>query len=239
MPDVEPVRRTSLIHQVTAALRTEISAGTWPVGQRIPTETQLCELTGAGRNTVREAVQALVHAGLLERRQGSGTYVLADSEMPAALGSLLSSAERQHVMELRLALEVSAAELAATRRTAADLRVLRKAVRDRLRGRENQDPRADAAADVELHRAVVAASGNPVFVEVYESILPTVELLVTDNVSSGRDAGYDADYDEQHEAIVEAIAARDPQAAGAAARALLTEIMRDAASAPVRSRRGA
>lgn len=70
-----------LINQVVATLAEEIRSGRWPVGSRIPTEPELCTLAGVGRNTVREAVQSLVHAGLLRRRQGSGTYVIADNEL--------------------------------------------------------------------------------------------------------------------------------------------------------------
>ncbi len=84
---MQPVRRSTLITQVTDQLRDEIRSGKWPVGSRIPTEPELSELTGTGRNTVREAVQALVHTGLLERRQGSGTYVLAASEVSGTLAS--------------------------------------------------------------------------------------------------------------------------------------------------------
>ena len=74
---MQPVRRQTLIGQVTEQLREEILSGRWAIGARIPTEPELCELTGTSRNTIREAVQALAHAGMLERRQGSGTYVLS------------------------------------------------------------------------------------------------------------------------------------------------------------------
>ena len=84
---MQPVRRASLISQVTEQLRNEIRSGTWPIGSKIPTEPELSELTGTGRNTVREAVQALVHAGMLERRQGSGTYVVAVSDLGGTLGN--------------------------------------------------------------------------------------------------------------------------------------------------------
>src|SRR4051794_34097626 len=70
-------RRSGLIDQVIEQLRGQIESGRWAVGNRIPTEAELAASTGTSRNTVREAVQSLVHAGLLERRQGSGTYVLA------------------------------------------------------------------------------------------------------------------------------------------------------------------
>ncbi len=66
-------RRTGLIDSAVEALGSRIASGEWPVGSRIPPEPALVELLGVGRNTVREAVQSLVHGGLLERRQWSGT----------------------------------------------------------------------------------------------------------------------------------------------------------------------
>ena len=76
-------------------------------------KVQLTELTGTGRNTVREAVQALVHAGMLERRQGSGTYDIAASDVGGTLGKYFADAHERDVLELRQALDVTAAALAA------------------------------------------------------------------------------------------------------------------------------
>src|SRR4051794_41871554 len=86
LPALRTARRAGLIEQVIEQLRDQIIAGTWAIGSRIPTEAELAQLTGTSRNTVRDAVQSLVHAGLLERRQGTGTYVLAASEFAGAVG---------------------------------------------------------------------------------------------------------------------------------------------------------
>ena len=82
MPLSHP-RRSALSEQVIAELRQQITSGEWPVGSRIPTEPELVEQLGVARNTVREAVRALAHNGLLDIRQGSGTYVVATSELAA------------------------------------------------------------------------------------------------------------------------------------------------------------
>src|SRR6478609_4978623 len=114
-------RRTGLIDATVAQLRARITSGDWPVGTRIPPEPALVELLGVGRNTVREAVQSLVHAGLLERRQGSGTYVLSVSELAVSMGRQIADARQRDVIEVRRSLEVEAARLAARRRTTADV----------------------------------------------------------------------------------------------------------------------
>lgn len=214
------VRRTGLVDQMIAVLRANIADGTWPVGSRIPTEPQLVDELGASRNTIREAVGALVQVGMLERRQGSGTYVVSDSEVGEAIGARLTQAEHRHSLELRLAIDVMAAELAARRRTddaAAEL----LAVAERRKAALG-DPVALAAADLELHRAVVRASGNPLLVSVYDSLAGVLESAITENV-----ADLPGTYDDQHEALVAAIVARDPEAAANAARSFLHAIQEE------------
>src|SRR5919202_4889112 len=130
-PALRTARRAGLIEQVIDQLREQIVAGTWPIGARIPTEAELAQLTGTSRNTVREAVQSLVHAGLLERRQGSGTYVLAASELAGAVSRRVAVAHHVHVLEVRRTLEVGAARLAALHRTPEDVARLRTLLAER------------------------------------------------------------------------------------------------------------
>ncbi|MFV2119542.1 FadR/GntR family transcriptional regulator, partial [Streptomyces sp. Act-28] len=98
-------RRSALSDQVIAQLRNQITSGEWPVGSRIPTEPELVEQLGVARNTVREAVRALAHNGLLDIRQGSGTYVIATSELAGVMHRRFADADPRHVAELRSTLE--------------------------------------------------------------------------------------------------------------------------------------
>src|SRR5215469_4893685 len=123
--NLEPLPRpAALADQVIARLRAEITSGTWPVGTRIPTEPELVELLGVARNTVREAVRALAHNGLLDIRQGSGTYVVATCELAGVMQRRFAGADPRHIAELRSALESAAARLAAERPTEKDLKQL-------------------------------------------------------------------------------------------------------------------
>lgn len=219
------VKRHSLIAQVTDQLRAEIAAGRWKVGQRIPPEPALCELTGTARNTVREAVQSLVHAGLLERRQGSGTYVLATDEHEVAFGGFFAAARRRDLLELREALEVTAADLAAARRDDDDIEVLQDLLERRNRQWRpvavvGEAARRDAvAADAALHRAIVAASHNAVYVEFYDSLLPALR----DSIGH-HDVGAAHSHEALHTALVAAVVEGDGAAARRAARALLARV---------------
>jgi DNA-binding FadR family transcriptional regulator len=170
-------RRAGLVDQVIEQLRTSVSSGEWPVGERIPNETVLVESLGVGRNTVREAVRALAHAGILDVRQGDGTYVRATSEVSGALRRLCG-AELRDVLQVRRGLEVEGARLAAANRTDADVAELRAllARRDECL----QDGRTDefARADVEFHLAVVASSHNVMLTELYRGLLEAVAASV-------------------------------------------------------------
>ncbi|WP_049652096.1 FadR/GntR family transcriptional regulator [Kitasatospora sp. MY 5-36] len=163
-------RRTPLSDQVIAQLRAQITSGEWPVGSRIPTEAALVEQLGVARNTVREAVRALAHNGLLDIRQGSGTYVLATSELAGVMHRRFADAGQDQVAELRAALETSAAGLAAHRRTPRDLELLDGALARREAAWHSGDAEDFVQADAAFHQAVVAAAHNDVLLAVYADL---------------------------------------------------------------------
>ncbi|PBC77169.1 DNA-binding FadR family transcriptional regulator [Streptomyces sp. TLI_235] len=163
-------RRTPLSDQVIAQLRAQITSGEWPVGSRIPTEAALVEQLGVARNTVREAVKALAHNGLLDIRQGSGTYVLATSELAGVMHRRFADADQSQVAELRATLEMSAAGLAAGRRTDRDLELLGATLERREHAWHSGEPEDFVQADAAFHQAVVAAAHNEVLAAVYADL---------------------------------------------------------------------
>ncbi|GAB3238634.1 FadR/GntR family transcriptional regulator [Kineosporia babensis] len=216
---LRPSRRAGLIEQVIEQLRSQITSGAWPVGERIPTETELSQLTATSRNTVREAVQSLVHAGLLERRQGSGTYVLAASELAGAVSRRVADARRLDVLEVRRTLEVGAARLAASRRTPADISKLRELHARRQAARTHGDVEQLVIADVSLHRAIVQASHNPLLVDLYENLLDSLQENVRVNVT------VIAPEDDDHSALVEAVISGNAEQAATEAAAFLDALI--------------
>ncbi|MBT2415703.1 FadR family transcriptional regulator [Streptomyces sp. ISL-12] len=169
MPLSHP-HRSALSEQVIAALRQQITSGEWPVGSRIPTEPELVEQLGVARNTVREAVRALAHNGLLDIRQGSGTYVAATSELAGVMHRRFAGADPRHIAELRSTLESAAARLAAERRTEKDLKQLDALLVRRAEAWESGDAEAFVTADATFHLAVVAASHNEVMTAMYADL---------------------------------------------------------------------
>ncbi|MFE7193825.1 FadR/GntR family transcriptional regulator [Kitasatospora sp. NPDC057541] len=202
-------RRTPLSDQVIAQLRAQITSGEWPVGSRIPTEAALVEQLGVARNTVREAVRALAHNGLLDIRQGSGTYVLATSELAGVMHRRFADAERAQVAELRATLETSAAGMAATRRTERDLVLIDAALARREDAWRAGDAEDFVQADAAFHQAVVAAAHNDVLAALYADLGEVTRAHLRHDVGpeliAERYLG--------HDKIVDAIRARDPQRA--------------------------
>ncbi|MFB8028826.1 FadR/GntR family transcriptional regulator [Streptomyces sp. NPDC056465] len=216
-------RRSALADQVIAQLRNQITAGEWPVGSRIPTEPELVEQLGVARNTVREAVRALAHNGLLDIRQGSGTYVVATSELAGVMHRRFADADPRHVAELRSTLESSAARLAALRRTDRDLRQLDTLMARREAVWASGDAEGFVAADATLHLAVVAASHNDVLTELYADLNDLLRDYLRDDV--GPELGPDGLMD--HSRLVEAIRAGDAETAAAEAAAHALNCLRE------------
>ncbi|MFI7076485.1 FadR/GntR family transcriptional regulator [Micromonospora sp. NPDC049903] len=207
-------RRTN---ETIARLRRRIMAGEWPVGSRIPTEPRLVEDLGVGRNTVREAVRALAHAGVLECRQGSGTYVLSTDELAPVVARRLTDDRMTEVIEVRRAFEVEAARLAARRRTTEDLAALDAALAAREAAWRGGEVAEFVEADVALHTAVVAAAHNGMLAELYASVATALRSTVTQAMGDALTPDRHVD----HARLVAAIRAGDPELAAREAGAFL------------------
>ncbi len=204
--DVTPVPpRGRRVRETIAQLRQRIMDGEWPVGGRIPTEPQLVETLGVGRNTVREAVRALAHAGVLECRQGSGTYVLSTDELAPVVARRLTDDRMTEVIEVRRAFEVEAARLAARRRTPEDL----AALDDALAAREAAWRGGRVGRDAALHTAVVAAAHNAMLAELYASVGTAMRSTLTQAMGDALTPDRHVD----HTRLVAAIRAGDPELA--------------------------
>jgi DNA-binding FadR family transcriptional regulator len=191
-----------------------ISDGRFPVNERLPAEQSLAELFGASRPVVREALERLRHDGLIVSRKGSGSYVRQrpDSSIlqQVPVGSL---ADVQRFFEFRAGLEASAAELAARNWQAHD----RVRIADALGALERCLERGDLGAeeDFALHDAIAVASANQFHISVRAMFKPhfAIGQSVTRSLSLKRTPRHVREVQDEHTAIVEAIFAREEQAA--------------------------
>jgi DNA-binding FadR family transcriptional regulator len=213
-------RRTGLVDQVIEQMRQAISSGEWPVDQRIPAEPELVSVLGVGRNTVREAVRALSHAGLLEVRQGDGTFVRATSEISGALRRMGGS-ELREVLQVRKALEVEGARLAATHRTASELAEITALLAERNAAVADGRHHAAFDADTQFHQAVMRCSHNALLTTLYEGLTEVVRASVAAASTQGEPGGA-----IDHDGLLAAIAAGDPDQAAREAGGYLEELTR-------------
>lgn len=178
-----------------------IDRGDYRPGDRL-VESELAERFGVSRTPVREALQRLETQSMLTR---DGRSLIVAS---------LDHSQRAELYAVRAELEALAARLAARHATAEEVRVLRAMVaEDRaLAG----DPPALARANRRFHRMIHLASHNRFLVQQLDLVHRSMALLASTSIGA---EGRGAATIEEHGAIVEAIAARDEEAAGAALRA--------------------
>ncbi|MDR4534353.1 GntR family transcriptional regulator [Glutamicibacter sp. PS] len=162
--------RQNLVEQVLHELRQRIIGGDWKVGEKIPTEPQLVEQLGVARNTVREAVRSLATNGLLDIRQGSGTYVVATSELAGVFTRRMAETPSEQVTELLTELAASGARLAAQRRDETDLTRMRQLLAERELAWDRGDIEDYLEVDAQFHRAVLAASKNQALLNLYADL---------------------------------------------------------------------
>ena len=172
-------KRPKLSERVADQLRERIQKGDFAPGAQLPTENALEELFGVSRTVIREAISTLRVDGLVKAHQGRGVFVCEDiSQQPFRLCSKNLS-EKDHMeqaMELRLSMEVSNAELAAERRTEADILGIEAALEKQhaahLAGELGQ------TEDFSFHLAVATATKNSYMVDFLRFLGPFILSLI-------------------------------------------------------------
>ena len=199
----------------------DLIAGRYAIGSRLPAERELCAEYGASRPAVREALIALEVQGYIDIRVGSGAYVRRLPGREDHPGFAITAFE---LTETRLAFEGEAAALAAKHITDDEIAKLEGLLEDMTA--ENLRPKVTEDADGEFHRVIARATRNAGIVLTIEelwrlrSTSPACALLH----AKARSAKIRPVVAE-HRRIVEALKARDPQAARTAMRAHLAAVM--------------
>lgn len=216
-----PRGRPNLVEKVAEDLRRAILAGEIKTGEKLPSEAGLTEQFDVSRTVVREAISSLRADGLVAPRQGAGVFVISNqisqsqpfqSFDPARISSIIE------MLELRTAIEVEAAGLAAVRRSPAQEEAILErcdAIDDRIAAGA-----PTTEADFELHLAIADATNNPRFREFLElmgrAVIPRVSLQDGEVETTPND--YLAQIQAEHRRIAGAISARDEDGAREAMR---------------------
>lgn len=192
-------------------------------GDRLPTENELCSQFGLSRSSLREAIRALAHIGVLEVRQGDGTYVskLDPYRLLNTMSFMADVVQSNTLLELfhvRRLLEPAATALATARMNESKLLDLKKALR-RI-GSASNVPEL-AAADQEFHNIIAKTAGNATLSALLESLFSHTlrarvwRALTEEGLLIAKD---------KHEVIYQAVLAKDPELARAAATMHIYEV---------------
>jgi len=217
---VEPRR---LYRQIADQIARLIASGEFPPGARLPAERELASSLGVSRASVREAIISLEISGLVEVRVGTGIFVTAS----AASGAAESDAGPGpfELLHARKMIEGEIAALAASKASAQDLEMLRQSL---ARMEAHVDDFAiREASDREFHLAIAKATGNGSLELVVEGLWDQRAELWGRMQRHFHTPELARKTIRDHSAILEAVAAGDPDAARAAMHRHLTRVVRE------------
>lgn len=212
----DQIPRRKLYHEVLERLQQRIRSGELAPGDHLPSERELMEFYGVGRPAVREALQELARAGIVEITHGERARVVVPTaqllvaQVAGGAQHLLrmQPAMLEHLKEVRVFLEAGMARMAAERATLDDVSRLRKRLREHQAALNEMDQFLER--DMALHREIATISGNPIFPAIVEALFNWAAEYYRSIV---RAPGAEDLTLAEHERIVDAIAGHD--AAGA------------------------
>jgi GntR family transcriptional repressor for pyruvate dehydrogenase complex len=211
-----PIRPRKISEEIVEQIREMISRGQLGPGDRLPSERDLAGMLGVSRPSVREAIMVLDAMGLVEARQGGGTYIrsLAETALYDPLSIMVENDPRllHALVEVRMGLESWSAFLAAQRADESDLALMEEIITEM--GRRAARGGWDADLDSRFHYAITAAARNTLQLHVLNTIhtLFHASVRVTLAEFNQREGEIELLL-HQHRTIFEAIARRDPEGA--------------------------
>ena len=220
---LEPVKRSRIYEHIVGQIHALIREGRWAPGDQIPPERELAERFRVSRTSVREALRALEMQGVIDSRQGGGTFVrTADVDMlvgPLAWAILRGRRELAEVLEVRELIEPGIARLAAIRAKAEHVSEL-----ESLLERQRECIAAERSfveEDTAFHYTLAKAADNQILLRLHNVIL--------DMLRESRQSYLHVPNRPQmslrgHEAMLGAVKARDADAAYRASLAHITEV---------------
>jgi GntR family transcriptional repressor for pyruvate dehydrogenase complex len=215
----EPIQKNSLVVEITKRLLDYIFSGSLQVNDKLPAERQLSEALGVGRSAIREAIKALTVLGVLEVRQGDGTYLKrTDSTLlPQVIewSLLLGENQAMDLIEARKVIEISICRFAAERGKDEEIAEL-KQIMDKMK----LEPANFVELDVSFHLKLAEMSRNSVLKDILSSIQSLLRTWIKLVIESAGDTEFSY---KDHSAIFEAVSKRDPDAAALAMERHMTD----------------
>ena len=203
-------KNKKVYHQVIDYISKEIDEGKLGKGDKIPTERKLVEVLGIGRNSIREALKILDIIGLVERRQGDGTYIKEEFDNwfsePMSIAFMLSDSSKNEIFEFRNMIEVEIATLAAKRITDDEIYELKNCL---LKLIDINNETEKVKYDKKFHSLIAKASKNLIIINSYNAMSYMLDLFIYDIRTIIFDTEGDAVSKKLHKDIFDAIASRN------------------------------
>jgi DNA-binding FadR family transcriptional regulator len=178
------IRSSRAFDEIAAQIRTELSSGRLAVGNRLPSERALSEQFGVSRNTLREALRSLEHAGLIRLQKGArgGAFISQHSGEAIATGLMdmyhVGTIQPAQLTEARIWLESVVVREACRRATAADIDMLNRNIDEAQDARRRGDFAGRAERHIEFHRMLARLTDNPIMVIVMNGVLDVLTHFV-------------------------------------------------------------
>lgn len=217
---IEPINNKKMYEKIADALMAMIRSGELKPGDRVAPVGDLAAQFGVGRSAVREALSALRAMGLIDMRQGEGTYIRSFSPETfskyLSTGILMEERDIDDLLDVRELLESEAARRAATSNNSVLIQEIFKALDSMKEVKE--DASLGEEADLAFHLAVARASGNRLLAQLMASVSEAIAELMRETRRIwiySQDSAIKKMYQE-HRMIVDAIAEGVPDRAGQA-----------------------
>ena len=201
------IKPKKIYEEVAEAIHEMIRSGKLKPGDKLDSVQQLAENFQVGRSAIREALTSLRAMGLIEMKQGEGTYVklfdIGNITFPLSMAILMNKQDIFNLLEVRKITEVGSAGAAAKKRTLQQLDLMENA----LNNMKNANKELGEKADFQFHLAVTEASNNPLLIQ----LMNQVSGLMEESMKEVRKVWIFSNYSNferlysEHKAIYEAI----------------------------------
>ncbi len=166
------IKPKKIYEEVTEAIYEMIRTGKLLPGQKLDSVQQLAENFQVGRSAIREALTSLRAMGLIEMRQGEGTFIREFSTdqivFPLSTAILMNKEDISNLLEVRKIIEVGTATVAAQKRTAEQLGAIEEALNDMKQAHGNQE--LGEEADLKFHLAIAKGSQNTLLINLLNQV---------------------------------------------------------------------
>ena len=211
---IESERRGTTSEEVVTRLREMIHRGELRSGDRLPPERDLAKLLGVSRPTLRAGIRSLSAVGVLQSKQGAGTFVVEANASPVLdsnplrLMASLNNFSSSEMFEARLSLEMAIAGLAAERATGDQLATMAEELAEMFAALDN--PEEYLVHDMLFHQTIAAASGNRILTALMNTVASILFDVRSKTVGRASDLKESA---EMHRLIYRAIREGNPESA--------------------------